>query len=537
MFFSPNKFIFHSHRITTSDRYIQPDAANFNSWRRHMTLCGNTHDEKIIHAWEDVKAMFNGGTRKRLVGPNPSNSSNNNNNNNYNDNKNNNNKNNIDITNNKSANNNRNQSSLEANASAVDESACHSLLGGSDRQITICEETTCSKRTSIDHQYNYSTVAAAAVVGVTAVTTVPFNLHHSSLQSLRNEHDLSILPLSRNFVVDYMWHQQNNHNIPKKLIAGSDSFTGLESCPWIRPELSVASPATVACNTHQHQHGHHQLKTQVQINLKHETSPTAAFGVMKNRKLHLPDTTDSREISEFNIPSLLSSSAFKPVVGSAAVVSTSLYTARDSNSSSSTYIGPRQSTRTSTVLTHDCITSGTHRLLPVGNADATTVSGSDPSTGVGAILNTTSSVFLPTAPILTEQQNFAINNNERASNDLIDGKLEDDEEMVDIETTEDEAHDNSFNNFPPAVSSLSPIHSRSESPNVDVDGFTSDPDRDDHLDFKTHIRSFDNVKMYTQDKSEYKLDPLDSLDNEDDIYQEYTKTSEVKFTYSLLFSY
>ncbi|EFN83363.1 Ladybird homeobox corepressor 1-like protein [Harpegnathos saltator] len=67
LFFSPNKFIFHSHRLSPSDKYVQPDAANFNSWRRHMKLSGSPPDE-VVHAWEDVKAMFNGGTRKRLLG-------------------------------------------------------------------------------------------------------------------------------------------------------------------------------------------------------------------------------------------------------------------------------------------------------------------------------------------------------------------------------------------------------------------------------------------------------------------------------------
>lgn len=66
LFFSPNKFIFHSHRLTPNDKYVQPDAANFNSWRRHMKLSGSPPEE-IVHAWEDVKAMFNGGTRKRLL--------------------------------------------------------------------------------------------------------------------------------------------------------------------------------------------------------------------------------------------------------------------------------------------------------------------------------------------------------------------------------------------------------------------------------------------------------------------------------------
>ncbi|KAM6426721.1 SKI family transcriptional corepressor 1 [Liasis olivaceus] len=64
MYFSPNKFIFHSHR-TPDAKYTQPDAANFNSWRRHLKLSDKAAAEDLSHAWEDVKAMFNGGTRKR----------------------------------------------------------------------------------------------------------------------------------------------------------------------------------------------------------------------------------------------------------------------------------------------------------------------------------------------------------------------------------------------------------------------------------------------------------------------------------------
>ena len=45
---------------------MQPDAANFNSWRRHIKLAANPPDE-IMFAWEDVKAMFNGGSRKRAM--------------------------------------------------------------------------------------------------------------------------------------------------------------------------------------------------------------------------------------------------------------------------------------------------------------------------------------------------------------------------------------------------------------------------------------------------------------------------------------
>uniref|UniRef100_A0A3Q2Q1N0 SKI family transcriptional corepressor 1b n=1 Tax=Fundulus heteroclitus TaxID=8078 RepID=A0A3Q2Q1N0_FUNHE len=66
MYFSPNKFIFHSHR-TPESKYTQPDAANFNSWRRHLKLTDKNSPMDIMHAWEDVKAMFNGGSRKRTL--------------------------------------------------------------------------------------------------------------------------------------------------------------------------------------------------------------------------------------------------------------------------------------------------------------------------------------------------------------------------------------------------------------------------------------------------------------------------------------
>ena len=66
LFFSPNKFIFHFHR-NESSKYHHPDAANFNSWRRHLRLDGANPPDDLMHAWEDVKAMFNGGSRKRLL--------------------------------------------------------------------------------------------------------------------------------------------------------------------------------------------------------------------------------------------------------------------------------------------------------------------------------------------------------------------------------------------------------------------------------------------------------------------------------------
>nr|XP_025974623.1 SKI family transcriptional corepressor 2 [Dromaius novaehollandiae] len=70
MYFSPNKFIFHSHR-TPDAKYTQPDAANFNSWRRHLKLTDKSPQDELVFAWEDVKAMFNGGSRKRALPPPP----------------------------------------------------------------------------------------------------------------------------------------------------------------------------------------------------------------------------------------------------------------------------------------------------------------------------------------------------------------------------------------------------------------------------------------------------------------------------------
>lgn len=48
VFFSPNKFVFHSHRLAESDKYVQPDAANFNSWRRHTKLLGDPPEVRSI---------------------------------------------------------------------------------------------------------------------------------------------------------------------------------------------------------------------------------------------------------------------------------------------------------------------------------------------------------------------------------------------------------------------------------------------------------------------------------------------------------
>ncbi|VDL93628.1 unnamed protein product [Schistocephalus solidus] len=69
-FFSPNKFVFHCHTREETGRqqvttYRHPDAANFNAWRRHLVLADPDPPEELLFAWEDVKAMFNGGNRKK----------------------------------------------------------------------------------------------------------------------------------------------------------------------------------------------------------------------------------------------------------------------------------------------------------------------------------------------------------------------------------------------------------------------------------------------------------------------------------------
>ncbi|VDD81130.1 unnamed protein product [Mesocestoides corti] len=72
-FFSPNKFIFHCHSATETgsqqqiSKYRHPDAANFNAWRRHLFLADPNPPENVLFAWEDIKAVFNGGNRNKKV--------------------------------------------------------------------------------------------------------------------------------------------------------------------------------------------------------------------------------------------------------------------------------------------------------------------------------------------------------------------------------------------------------------------------------------------------------------------------------------
>ena len=64
VFYSPNKFIFHSHE-TADVKYQQTGTVNFNSWRKHISLVNPNNDDELNNAWEDVKSIFNSGKRRR----------------------------------------------------------------------------------------------------------------------------------------------------------------------------------------------------------------------------------------------------------------------------------------------------------------------------------------------------------------------------------------------------------------------------------------------------------------------------------------
>lgn len=201
LFFSPNKFIFHSHRIGPSDKYIQPDAANFNSWRRHMKLSGNPPEE-IIHAWEDVKAMFNGGTRKRLIGTSSTSSS--------------------------------------------------SMSPSSPKRFKEIPQL------SPPQQQQQPIIHQRSVTPIPIVTQTfpikPINIHPN--QSQRIAADIP-LTFSRTFMMDYMWHTQNKTNsfhfppyaLPWLKRPGSLIFNNHEQPAIPSSSSSTTSSSTTTTNT------------------------------------------------------------------------------------------------------------------------------------------------------------------------------------------------------------------------------------------------------------------------------------------------
>ncbi len=58
-------YMLHLSRVSDETKYVQPDAANFNSWRRHIRLVGDPPDN-IVHAWEDVKVREGDNCTKKI---------------------------------------------------------------------------------------------------------------------------------------------------------------------------------------------------------------------------------------------------------------------------------------------------------------------------------------------------------------------------------------------------------------------------------------------------------------------------------------
>ncbi|KAH8236308.1 hypothetical protein KR032_006876, partial [Drosophila birchii] len=437
MFFSPNKFIFHSHRITSNDRYVQPDAANFNSWRRHMTLLNgnNISDEKITHAWEDVKAMFNGGTRKRLVG---SGSSSNNN-------------------------NNRNQNSsplsgvLRARTSCISPTQSLSIDRDLNKSLSTEEESMCP---TLDKQYKYSTVAAATAAVVAAVG-VPFNFDDSNA-SLSGDHHLSVMPISRNFVVDYMWqhkdHQHYEQQFSKKLESNLETFEFESNYPksWGKPQANVMGNSV-------------RLSDNITTH--------------KNRKLMgIEGGGGNTSLADYKIPSILSCSAFKPVVASTAIVSTSLYTRSSDLNKRNDNINSSQATRRTTVLTHN---TTSHRIF---NNDSALSPISDKESKPKYCIYF---LFIIIAYYITEklENSFSKKANDNTNDSDDNG---DDDEVVDIETTEDESkflsnHESSESNSFSQTTTNIDVEA-----DVDVDIITTE--EDDAVDQLELISSSPSIK-------------------------------------------
>ncbi|TMW48878.1 hypothetical protein DOY81_006042, partial [Sarcophaga bullata] len=291
MFFSPNKFIFHSHRIGPGDKYVQPDAANFNSWRRHMMLSGQPQQE-VIYAWEDVKAMFNGGTRKRLM----------------------------THTNSSSPLHHRVSSSSPSSCSAggstnnLNRDQCHDEVENGDTLINNIQKVQKSNNHNNSKNAVNKVTAAAAVVGVTAVavgsTVRPLNLHFqtsTTAAGLATESsysvgtDMHLIPaaaLSRSFMMDYMWqhahqatkstyNQNYQHHQQPKVKSGNSAFT----FPWI-------NPAVGSNNDHQSNDGHHS-------NIDYTPALSTRWSNAASN--------NSNDITQ-NLSQIINKSAFKPVM-------------------------------------------------------------------------------------------------------------------------------------------------------------------------------------------------------------------------------
>lgn len=251
LFFSPNKFIFHSHRISSNDKYVQPDAANFNSWRRHLKLSGTPPDD-VAHAWEDVKAMFNGGTRKRLMSSpmssirdsNPSNSS--------------------------SANASKKSKESPVTSANQPQTSQYPVRTVNNNNHTY---TTPSNLTSTQQPQSVNSITPITSSNpqpLRAPTTFPQELPFS---------------LSRSFMIDYMWHhqqQQTSTSVNAPTVANKGNhfqFPPYSALNWIKqpPPSFLFKPngSSIASNDEKppaFNHFHSAFKPVINMRLNEETN-------------------------------------------------------------------------------------------------------------------------------------------------------------------------------------------------------------------------------------------------------------------------
>uniref|UniRef100_A0A1B0A2S2 c-SKI SMAD4-binding domain-containing protein n=1 Tax=Glossina pallidipes TaxID=7398 RepID=A0A1B0A2S2_GLOPL len=277
VFFSPNKFIFHSHRLSQNDKYVQPDAANFNSWRRHMMLTGQPLQE-VVYAWEDVKAMFNGGTRKRLMGNAIGRAS--------------------------PGAQNHQSSTNSGQVRQVNINQQQQSSNGSNQAALICPV---AKRLKGEKQdLSTATTEATAVVGVTGTAIGPSRSINQNYQSVNaatatsditdndcyngNGNDMSILPFSRSLMMDYVWQHAQ---------AAKQSFVQHQHLIHHNSQLSQA------------QQQQPRLKDSTAFTLPWikptDCSSITAHPVINNK-------TSQNGIIDSTVPQLINPSAFKPVL-------------------------------------------------------------------------------------------------------------------------------------------------------------------------------------------------------------------------------
>ncbi|XP_055922145.1 uncharacterized protein LOC129953218 [Eupeodes corollae] len=297
LFFSPNKFIFHSHRIGPGDKYVQPDAANFNSWRRHMKLSGNPPEE-ITHAWEDVKAMFNGGTRKRLMTSATSSSSS------------------LKMTavtaatriTKNSASSSTSSSSSSSSIAAQSPKRLKETSPGRTNAINSHQVGQFSLRPSLNVNSHQTSGCATPLTVSSQIPTLAGNTPSADIS----------LPFSSHFMMDYMWHTHaqskssnshlhfSNYSLPWiKSNAGSLIFGNGSS----QSSLMTTSPTqdqtlTISINSSSDQSALMRKNT--------SPSPIAKFGSPPEHTY--PPPTSGTVSDMKSLTGLYTNSAFKPVM-------------------------------------------------------------------------------------------------------------------------------------------------------------------------------------------------------------------------------